>query len=139
MKFPIDDASYEKLQIFKGAVEEFVKARPREYLNFSAFRCQKVEADLGYVQYIVIVNHRESWQNLGSVLSSKAELQSFTLELTKKMNLRYHSPPMPIDLRMNSAAMNFLGIDSKDSEELAINEGSSNEMDIAAVNSMFKK
>jgi hypothetical protein len=104
LKFPID-VSYEKLQVFKRALEEFVKARPREYLSFSGFRCTRIEADLGYVQYIVLANHRESWQNLRSILVSKAELASFALELSKKMNLRYKSPPMPIDLRMTNSSM----------------------------------
>jgi hypothetical protein len=37
-------------------------------------------------------------QNVGALLNSKADLSSFALELTKKMNMRYKSPPLPVDL-----------------------------------------
>jgi hypothetical protein len=96
-KFPLD-APYKKLQVFKGALESFIKARPREWGAFVAFRATRVEVDLGFVEYIVVAEHRESWQQAGIVNNSKAELTSFSLELSKKMNMRYRSPPMPIDL-----------------------------------------
>lgn len=33
-------------------------------------------------------------------MESKAELSSFALELSKRMHMRYSSPPMPVDLTM---------------------------------------
>lgn len=47
-----------------------------------------------------MLQHRESWQNLGAMLASKAELSSFTLELSKKLDMRYVQPPMPITLNV---------------------------------------
>jgi hypothetical protein len=43
---------------------------------------------------------------------SKAELASFMLELSKKMNLRFVIPAMPVDIRMNQNTMSAFGIDS---------------------------
>jgi hypothetical protein len=83
-------------------MEEFIKARPREFAAFVAFRATRVEAEFGFVEYYVACLHRQPWQDIVAVLQSKADLSSFALELSKKMNLRYHSPPMPIDL-------NFVG------------------------------
>ena len=40
---------FEKIQIFEQAVRQFVKARPREWGNFSAFRATQILADLGYI------------------------------------------------------------------------------------------
>jgi small-conductance mechanosensitive channel len=100
IKFPID-APYEKLMVFKNALEKFVLSRPREFASFVAFRATRVEADLGFVEYIVYTLHRESWQEAVSVAQSKADLNSFALELSKKMNLRYRCPPMPVDLTMH--------------------------------------
>jgi hypothetical protein len=37
---------------------------------------------------------------MGALLQSKAILQSFCLELQKKLNMRYQSPPLPVDLKM---------------------------------------
>jgi hypothetical protein len=42
----------------------------------------------------------ESWQAVGAIFQSRADLASFALELAKKMKIRYVSPPMPVDLRM---------------------------------------
>jgi hypothetical protein len=124
LKFPID-TPFEKLKVFKGCLEKFVSARPREWISMSGFRATRVEADLGFVEYIVVAQHRDSckWspleivclrccfifsysfllacttgQNTGALKNSLAELSSFALELTKKMNMRYTSPPLPVDL-----------------------------------------
>ena len=40
------------------------------------------------------------WQNVGPILQSQADLASFSLEVSKKLNLRYHNPPKPIHLRL---------------------------------------
>ena len=46
------------------------------------------------------VLQRESWQNITTYLVSKAQVASFCLELTRKLNMRYQSPPLPVDLAM---------------------------------------
>ena len=63
-------------------------------------RATRVETDLGFVELIVLLQHREKWQNIGAVLSSKAVVQQFCLELQKKMNMRYVSPPLPVNMTM---------------------------------------
>ena len=99
-KFPID-VPLKKVQIFQTALEKFIKARPREWLSFLAFRPTRVEADGAFVEYIVVAQHRENWANVGAILTSKAELQSFCLELSKKMGMRYVPPALPVDLNAN--------------------------------------
>lgn len=47
LKFPVS-VSFEKLQIFHQALEQFFKNRPREWLNFTQFRATRVEADQGF-------------------------------------------------------------------------------------------
>ena len=37
-------------------------------------------------------------QNIGPILQSRADLASFCLEVTKKLNIKYESPPMPVNL-----------------------------------------
>jgi hypothetical protein len=45
----------------------------------------------------------ESWQQVGALMTSKAELSSFALEVMKKMGMRYHTPSKPVELTfMNS-------------------------------------
>jgi len=97
MKFGID-VPYEKIILFRSAVESFVKARPREWLQFLAFRANQIQSDLAYVEYSIVMQHVEGWQNIGAILTSKADLSSYCLELSKKLDMRYEAPPLPVNL-----------------------------------------
>jgi hypothetical protein len=50
----------------------------------------------------MLLKHRDSWQNIGVVMQSKADVTSFCLELTKKLDMRYHSPPLPVELNVTT-------------------------------------
>lgn len=56
--------------------------------------------ELNFIEYVIVATHREMWQNVGPILQSKADLASFSLEVSKRLNLRYHNPPKPITLSM---------------------------------------
>jgi len=56
---------------------------------------------------------REAWQNVTAILVSKAQVASFCLELAKKLDMRYNSPPLPVDL----AIVNNRSQDGTDPEE----------------------
>jgi len=86
--------------IFKDVIEKFVKERPREFLKMDGFRAVSVEADCGYIKYVVVLAHIESWQNIAIILQEKADVSSFCLEVSKKMGMRFIAPPMPIDLSL---------------------------------------
>ena len=102
LKFGLD-VPYAKIQIFKTTVESFIKARPREWLDCSAIRSTRVEADLGFVEYVIALQHRDSWQHICSILESKAAVMSFCLEVQKKLGMRYTTPSTPVDLTMKNA------------------------------------
>lgn len=95
MKFGID-VTKEKIEQFGKEVEEFVKERPREWLAFLAYRMSAVEANLGYVEYKVVLQHREGWNGIGQLLNSKSDVQKFAFEVSKRLDMDYESPPMPI-------------------------------------------
>lgn len=102
LKFAID-VSLDKIKLFGAAVEEFVKERPREFIKLAAFRVALIEADLGFVQYVLILQHQDSWQNIGAIKQSQADVASFCLELSKKLDMRYVAPPMPVNLSLASS------------------------------------
>jgi hypothetical protein len=54
LKFPIE-TPYEKTLIFKRAIEEYMKARPREWLALKGFRAHRVVADQGYMEYAIVI------------------------------------------------------------------------------------
>ena len=101
MKFGVEGTSSEQLKIFQRALEKFVEDRPQEFHNSVAFRLATVEVDLGFFEYMIIVQCRSSWQKIRSVLDSRAKISSFCFELQKKLGMRYISPPMPINLNLN--------------------------------------
>jgi hypothetical protein len=100
MKFAID-TPHEKVEVFKAAIEQFLKDRPREWLAFVGFRPTEVAVEKGYINFVTIAQHRSSWQDLGSVLVSKAELVTYELEVAKRLEMTYHQPHLPVDLQIS--------------------------------------
>lgn len=56
--------------------------------------------DRGFIEYKVVVQHREAWQNIISILDSMARLTTYCLEVAKKLEMRYRYPPMGVDLNV---------------------------------------
>lgn len=99
LKFGLD-VPYTKVQLFRKTVETFVKARPREWLTMIAFWASRVEADRGFIEYVISCQHRERWQDYLPIQESKADLFSYCLEVQKQLGMRYMAPHLPVDLRM---------------------------------------
>jgi hypothetical protein len=51
-----------------------------------------------HIVYRLILLH--SGQSVVPLLVSKAQVSSFCLELSKKLDMRYKSPPLPVDLSL---------------------------------------
>jgi hypothetical protein len=97
LKFPVD-VPYEKIQLFHSAIELFLKNRPREWLSFLDFRALQVDASKGFIEYMAAVQHRHSWYDWGTIMQSKSHLIHFSLELSKKLDIWYKTPPLPVNL-----------------------------------------
>lgn len=82
------------------------------------------------LEYVIVVTHREMWQNIGPILSSQADLASFSLEVSKKLELRYHQPPKPVHLSFDSIASE---------EDRDMKRPSVREDDLDSVADLFKK
>lgn len=81
LKVPVD-VSYDRVVIFKSAIEAYIKARPREWLHLVAFRATNVTTDRGFIEYKVVTLNRESWQSMGAIHESRANLTSYCLEVS---------------------------------------------------------
>jgi hypothetical protein len=97
VKFPVDVA-YDKLKVFHSALEQFVKNRPREWLSAFDFRAIQVDASKGFIEYIIAAQHRQSWYDWSTIMLSKSDLVHFSLELSKKLDIWYKTPPLPVSL-----------------------------------------
>lgn len=103
MKFAVD-TPYDKLETFRAATEQYLKDRPREWLAFNGFRPTEVAMDRGYTNYVIVAQHRSSWQDIGAILGSKADLVKFCMEVTKQLDMRFTSPPLPVDLTLKGSS-----------------------------------
>lgn len=99
MKFGLE-VPLSTIQIFKEELMAYIKERPREWLSFNAFRMTKIEANSGFIEYKIVVQHRESWQHTGALLNSLADFQAFAFERSRALNMVYKSPCMPVELKM---------------------------------------
>jgi hypothetical protein len=52
---------------------------------------------------VFVGTHRDSWYHLGTLRDSLGSLLSFTVELSKKLDITYHMPPMPVNMTMVSS------------------------------------
>ena len=103
LRFGID-VTYEQLEVFKEALNQYVVTRPREWARLWDVRNVAMSADRGFVEFLVIAEHRDNWQNLDGLLASRGSIRRFCHELAKQLDMRYVSPPLPVDLRINDAA-----------------------------------
>lgn len=79
----------------------------------NGIRATRVEMELNFIEYVIVLTHREMWQNVGPILQSQADISTFGLEVAKKLNLRYISPPKPIHLSMDSSTWRDRGNDGE--------------------------
>jgi hypothetical protein len=97
LKFGVEITS-DQTDEFRQRVSTYAKDRPREWASVVAFRCTRVEVDLGFIEYLVALQHRDSWQSLPGILQSRGDFFSFALETQKELGIFYTAPRVPIDL-----------------------------------------
>lgn len=103
LKFPVD-VTHEKLDIFNSALEQFFKNRPREWRSYDSFRAARLDAEAGFIEYMVVATHRNSWYDWTTVHTSKAAMIHFSMELSKQLGIFYRTPPVPVDLSIQNGS-----------------------------------
>ena len=88
-------------------MEEYLKVRPREWLALNGFRVKKIHTEKASMEVKIILQHRDSWQNIGQISDSKANLVSYCHEVQKKLGMQYHAPPVPLQI-LKGNALEFL-------------------------------
>eukprot|EP00934_Nitzschia_sp_Nitz4_P001371 Nitzschia sp. Nitz4//scaffold41_size133979//57505//61267//NITZ4_003347-RA/size133979-processed-gene-0.249-mRNA-1//-1//CDS//3329551470//1371//frame0 len=122
------ETKYETLELFKDTVREYIKARPREWLSFGAMRINDIYAEKGYMNVVAIVQHRDSWQNVGTIMDSRGNLNSFCLEVQRMLGMQYRAPVVPIELTNSGSEPRNLTIPPTDNATSTAGEDDNNEM-----------
>lgn len=107
MKFGLN-TPHPVIEEFHTELKAYVKSKPREWLAFSAFRLNSIEADLGYVEYKILIQHRDSWQNIAALVTDLADVRQFAVNLSKAKGMTYRSPPLPVEMKLGGNAEDFL-------------------------------
>ena len=97
LKFNLS-VTQDQLDAFRNAVTEYVKDRPRSWTKIVSMRCDSIAVDQNYIQYVLIIQHREKWQAFGQIVSDRGQIFIFCLHLMKKLGMNYEAPKMPIEL-----------------------------------------
>ena len=103
LKFSVD-TSFEKIEIFREALSQYVDKRPREWVKLYKITNLNVQADQGYVDYLISFQHVHNWQQLDTLAHSRSQAKYFCHELSKQLEIRYTSPPLPVDLRIQRSS-----------------------------------
>lgn len=120
------------ITIFKSALEIFVKDRPQEWAALLGFRTSRVEAQLNFVEYVVILQHRLLWQSLIAIKDSRATVASFCVEIQKQLGCHYTAPPLPVEITMmdhhhnnsaSSAAQEHQEEEEQDDQQMTTSRG----------------
>lgn len=95
------DTGFDKFEIFREALSQYVDRRPREWSKLYPMISSNVQADQGFVEYLVCLQHVNNWQQLDSINLSRSQAKFFCHELSKKLDMRYKSPALPVDLSID--------------------------------------
>mmetsp|Transcript_17151 Transcript_17151/g.41621 ORF Transcript_17151/g.41621 Transcript_17151/m.41621 type:complete len:1437 (-) Transcript_17151:162-4472(-) len=103
LRFGID-VTFDQIEIFREGLALYVEQRPREWSKLWAVRAMQVQSDQGFVEYSVILEHVDNWQNLDGILYSRGQVRSFCHELAKQLQMRYVSPSLPVNLTIHGGS-----------------------------------
>lgn len=107
-KFTIN-ATRKQLKIFEQKIEDYLKDRPREWVKLNSFRCTQVETCHQYIEYTMVVQHREPWQNFGFIQQSKSNVFLYALDLQRELKVTFTDPHLPGDLHVLGSAHDVKG------------------------------
>lgn len=136
MRFGVD-VTYKKVKIFRATCEDYVKNRPREFRAMNGFRASRVEQDLGFIEYVIVLQHRGTWQQVGPILNSKAEFLSFALEVSKKLDMRYSPPGLSVDLTVDKRSKKDKAVSTVDGESSEAGTTTTRMPDMAELEALF--
>lgn len=103
LKFSLE-STLEQRELFKRRMTAYVKERPRQWIKVIDFRSSRVDPDRCIVEYRLILQHRERWQNVCAILESRGEIFNYAAELAKELRMNYTVPRIPVDIQNCSFA-----------------------------------
>ncbi|CAB9520719.1 expressed unknown protein [Seminavis robusta] len=83
--------THEQIDIFRDRVEFFLKDRPEIWDGLVHFRNDAVDHNAAYVQYLLRVQHKKSWQDMPPIMVHKGELDRYCTKVAVDLNIAWLS------------------------------------------------
>jgi len=79
----------EQIEQFHRRVQKYAKERPRIWQHVVNLRQNKFDIQVGWIEYILRVQHMKSWQDKTLILTDKTELVKFCQDEANRMGIIY--------------------------------------------------
>ena len=86
----LDGTNKEK---FRNALANFVKARPRMWVELIMCRIDKIDFDNEQVVLSLVFRHRNSWQDSPRIFLHREDLLRFIFETAQRLKIEFETPP----------------------------------------------
>ena len=96
------NSSAKQIQLFRTALERYVKDNPRVWSSVVVFLIINIDPDTEVAEYRLRVQHQKSWQEMGSVLINQGELLQFCMTLMTKLGVGYDSPKSRVSVELTT-------------------------------------
>ena len=70
-----------------------------------------------FVAYRAVLQHQDSWQNVGVVLASKADVGAFILDMSKTLKMGCTTPSVPVEMTFKPSPRDVVGGSEDDEAE----------------------
>jgi len=85
----IDKTDERTIESFKRFLCEYIKSKPREWVKPISFRMNEMAGrHSSYVEFLLRLQHRESWQQIEAIEDSRSDLRKFCFNLQKRLGMR---------------------------------------------------
>ena len=108
------EATDDDIELYKEAIEKFLKDKPRQWDGLIFFLCEYVNSGKGFLRYKLRVRHVRPWQETPIILNDKSELIQYCKGLAKKMKIDFQGSTQKLR-SVGNEAPGFLSNDTTES------------------------
>ena len=119
----------------RKSLQRYIDENPRKWKSIKFFQCQTININMGYREFLVLVEHRKHWQDGLAIIADQGEIMQWCFETGKMMGIAYHGGIMRVGVdtqkqfidptyeghQPNSSEMNQTFLTSLQSQVQAVN------------------
>ena len=83
----------DKLEVLRSLLEKYVRAFPNHWKCLMYCRISELNVEMEKATVGVAIQHQSSWQDLGRIMTAKADLVCYLYEISKSLDVTYVNLP----------------------------------------------